>query len=110
MSVKKTFEEYGEKFNLTKSSYENLYLQAYEDIQKSIYIKKDTESSWTNKGIICNNLKMHEEDIESYSNALNINPNNDIVYGYRVKIYQDMGKTELSKKDYKKALELNESV
>ena len=81
------------------------YEQAFQDLDKAIYIAPDY---YQNKAELYFQLKNWGNALESINKALQINPNNGHSFHIRGEIYFNTGEMDKCVKDYDKAIELNE--
>ena len=71
-----------------------------------IDIDHEDGTSFFNTGITYENLGLYEEAIKAYTQALNINPSDQLAYQYRGDSYKALGKIAAAQEDYKTAQEL----
>ncbi|MBT17631.1 MAG: hypothetical protein CL889_01465 [Dehalococcoidia bacterium] len=65
-----------------------------------IDIDHEDDRSFFNTGITYENLGLYEEAIKAYTQALNINPSDQLAYQYRGDAYKAIGNEALAQQDY----------
>ncbi len=71
-----------------------------------IDIDHEDGTSFFNTGITYENLGLYEEAIKAYTQALNINPSDQLAYQYRGDAYKAIGNEALAQQDYIRVEEL----
>lgn len=81
------------------------YDEAIEDLNTSLSIKP-SQKAYANKGLALSLKGLHKEAIESYTQSLEMNPNDGEVYYYRGNSFKEMGKIDNACSDFRKSISL----
>jgi len=90
-----------------KLMYEQDFIGAEKLLQKGLKTEKDKFMIFYFLGLVHFELRNLDKSIQFFEKSLNLRPNNISVFIKLAVLYQTMGDTELSKKNYLKSIELD---